>query len=352
MQRLQAPRFSKNSDVRIPGEFEPQDSIVFGCGQLVRYYPQTFVDLIQLLYGRVKLFGVVSPSLVRLAEVLLGTAGLPREAVTFLPQQTSSMWVRDFSPIGALDRRGQRVFLKFSHSHMRNRDDEGMAKLFSEHFPGRTRRISVALEGGNVISNGAGLVVSSKTIISQNSTRMNHAELAEVLDKEGGVAQWACATPLNGERTGHIDLLATFFNPNLLAVAECDSREDPNNASILNDLADAMSGLKTGAGSLDVVRMPMPYSGDSYYRSYNNVIFANGLVVVPTYPGVDPKQDRNALSKIAEWMPGWEVRGLDCHEVSKKGGSLHCLTMNVPSISIMEHVKGLEVSAPPEILPR
>lgn len=333
MQDRPPHRFSVNSDVRIPGEFEPQESLVFGCDQLVRFYPQTFVDFVTLLHERVSLYGIIDAAAIRLGEILLATAGLPKDAVSFLPVKTSSVWIRDFSPIAAEDRRGHRVFLKFRHNHMKNRDDIGTFDALSRNFKAQGREVPIFMEGGNLISNGAGLSISSKTIISQNAQMMDHQGIAKVLDTKCGVSQWACATPINGERTGHIDMIATFLREDTLAVAQCDPREDPNNRAILDDFAKAFEGFQCSGGKMNVVRVPMPYSGTSHYRSYNNAIFANGLLLVPNYPGVDPKLDRRVLAMFSEWLPGVEVRGIDCEELSLKGGSLHCMTRNInPSV--------------------
>lgn len=322
--------FSHNCDIRIPGEFESQDSIVFGCGQLVKYYPQTFVDFVELSYERVKLFGVVEPGLERLAKILLATSGLPVNAVTFIPRQTSAMWVRDFSPIGAVDRHGGRVFLSFNQQHMRNRDDIGAAEVFKSHFSGNFRKVDLNLEGGNLLSNGGGLLLSSKTILAQNQIRGDHKKIGGILDREAGGAQWAAVSPMQGERTGHIDLMATFLSPRLLVVGQIEPSDHPENAAALNEIASSIDGLQTSVGKIQVVRIPMPFSGDTYFRSYCNVMFANGLLVVPTFPNIDPKLDRKVLDQFSELMPDWTVVGLDCDEISRKGGSLHCMTMNVP----------------------
>ena len=344
--------FSPKSDIRLPGEFESQEYIVIGCGQLIRHYPQTFVELIGLLHQRVKVIGIAAPGVIKLGEILLGIAGMPKTAVEFIPLKTSSMWVRDFSPIGALNRTGERVFLKFRHSHMRNRDDIGIAEVFENNLPGKFKSVDVYMEGGNLLTNGNGFGLSSKTMVLQNSNRANHEQLSQILEKEAGLSQWACTTPLNGERTGHIDLLATFLNPNLVCIGKVDERDDPNNASILDDLAGALSGYETSSGKLRVVRAPMPYSGDTHFRSYQNVIFANGLLIVPAYPDIDPKQSVLVRNLYAEWMPDWEIALLNCEEISKKGGSLHCITMNVPQPINVKRDSGLEVRNPEEILPR
>ncbi|MDF2375589.1 MAG: agmatine deiminase family protein, partial [Verrucomicrobiales bacterium] len=132
-------------------------------------YPQTFVDFVSLLHERLPLFGVADPTVIRLGEILLGTAGLPKDAVTFLPLKTSSVWLRDYSPVSAVDRKGNRVLLKFRHDHMKNRDDIGAYDVLRRHFRSLGREVGIFLEGGNLISNGAGLSISSKTIIRQNS---------------------------------------------------------------------------------------------------------------------------------------------------------------------------------------
>ena len=59
-------------------------------------------------------------------------------------------------------------------------------------------------------------------------------------------------------------------------------------------------------------------------------MFANGLLIVPTFPAINPRLDREALDRFSALMPDWKVVGLDCEEISKKGGSLHCMTRNLP----------------------
>jgi agmatine/peptidylarginine deiminase len=80
---------------------------------------------------------------------------------------------------------------------------------------------------------------------------------------------------------------------------------------------------------LEVVRIPMPAVGDEMFRSYTNLLIVNGVIVVPTYPTVAPETDLRVLDFFSELMPDHEVFGLDCSNVVRKGGSLHCMTMNV-----------------------
>ena len=229
--------------LRIPGDFEPQEALVFGCGQLVKAYPQTFVDFVQCTHERVKLFGVVSARHVRLAEILLSVAGLPSDAVQFLIAETSAMWVRDFSPVSAVSASGKRVFLNFDYRHLHLRNDVSLRRHFEECFDGDFVDVALSLEGGNLLSNGSGLVLTSSTIFNQNAARGDRAFLNTVMISATGCNQWATVSPLNGERTGHVDLLATFLSPTRLVIAQADPSEDEFNAESLDKIASSLDGL-------------------------------------------------------------------------------------------------------------
>ncbi len=50
---------------------------------------------------------------------------------------------------------------------------------------------------------------------------------------------------------------------------------------------------------MQVVRIPMPSHKDGNWRTYTNVIYANGVVLVPQYPDADAELDRVALTSFA-----------------------------------------------------
>ncbi|NND50138.1 MAG: hypothetical protein HKN60_07785 [Rhizobiales bacterium] len=320
---------SPTGALRLPAEFEPQEALVFGCGQMVSNYPQTYVDFVRLLHDRVKLYGVAGPADARLAEILLSISGLPTEAVKILVADTSSMWARDYSPISAIDSNGERLFLNPDFQHMRSRSDAEMRAAFEDTFGGKFIDVGLGFEGGNLLTNGAGFALTSKTIITQNSLKCDQQKISNILDEKFACSQWAAINPLNGERTGHVDLVAAFLTPTLLALAQYDPADDAINAQSLDETARALNGYQTKAGKLEVVRIPMGDSSNNVFRSYTNLIIVNGLVLVPTYPTVDPILDQRVIDQVSELMPNHAVFGLDCSELIKLGGSLHCMTRNV-----------------------
>jgi agmatine deiminase len=88
----------------------------------------------------------------------------------------------------------------------------------------------------------------------------------------------------------------------------------------------------TRQGPIDVVRIPMPSHSDGNWRSYTNVIYANGVVLVPQYPDTNPDLDKFALNVFREAMPDWKIIGIDCSKLIAKRGALHCVSRNIPSL--------------------
>ncbi|MES9938081.1 MAG: agmatine deiminase family protein, partial [Sedimenticola sp.] len=67
---------------------------------------------------------------------------------------------------------------------------------------------------------------------------------------------------------------------------------------------------------------------DQLPASYANFLIINGAVLVPTYG--DPA-DAVVLEKLAGCFPGREMVGIDCRPLVLQYGSLHCVTMQLPS---------------------
>jgi agmatine/peptidylarginine deiminase len=76
--------------------------------------------------------------------------------------------------------------------------------------------------------------------------------------------------------------------------------------------------------------MPMPSRRDGLWRTYTNVIYANGMVLVPQYPDYCPDLDARALEVYRKLLPDWQVVGIDASSIIQKRGSLHCISLNVP----------------------
>ena len=78
--------------------------------------------------------------------------------------------------------------------------------------------------------------------------------------------------------------------------------------------------------------IPMPPRPDGLWRTYTNVVFANGRLLVPIYPDFSPDLDRQALELYGRLLPEWEIVGIDAGSLIRREGALHCVIMNLPRV--------------------
>jgi agmatine deiminase len=326
--------------MRMPAEFEPQDAILIGCSTLMRDAPQVFLNIVQALYRRIPLIGLVeNEGRETLGRMLLATAGLPADAIQLARVPASSMWVRDYGPTTVIDDQGGRHFLDFDRRHLRPPNVHSATEQLASLLGIPRVPIDLSLAGGNLLSNGEGVCVTSATVILQNSQGHRTVEqIGTELCAHLGARRWAYVSPLPGERTGHVDLICTFVSRDTLVVGKADPSEDPDYAGRLDKVADHMARVQTESGPLRIVRIPMPSSRDTHSRSYTNVVFANGTLLVPLYPETDGHLDRIALEIYSRLLPGWDIVGIDVSSFSHLNGALHCLTCNIPSAAPVRSV--------------
>jgi agmatine/peptidylarginine deiminase len=137
--------------------------------------------------------------------------------------------------------------------------------------------------------------------------------------------------PLRGERTGHVDVFASFATPDTIVIGRYDASADPVNAAVLDENASILSRVRMLDGRpLRVARIPMPPSRGGVWRSYTKVIYANGKVLMPSYPTLDPRGFRTASEAYSRLLPEWKVIPIDCDALVEYGGALRCVSTTVP----------------------
>jgi agmatine deiminase len=85
-------------------------------------------------------------------------------------------------------------------------------------------------------------------------------------------------------------------------------------------------------GPYRLVPLPWPkarnnHMGQRVAPSYANFLVINGAVLVPVY---DDDADGKALDAITGCFPGRKVIGIPCSPLIEQGGSLHCMSMQLP----------------------
>ena len=134
------------------------------------------------------------------------------------------------------------------------------------------------------------------------------AEIARLMRDWYGFDRTVMLDPLVDYRTLHVDMFATFAAPDVVVVGKCDSLVDARSALILDRNAARLAETPVGRhGRMRVHRIPMPSYDGKRCRTYTNVVFANGRLLVPHYSDVEPEVERRVMDVYAELLPDWVV---------------------------------------------
>lgn len=215
-------------------------------------------------------------------------------------------------------------------------------------------RADFVLEGGAIHADGEGTLLTTRQCLL-NPNRNPHLTQKEIEQRLSHYLSVERIVWLNDgvyldETDGHIDNLACFVRPGEVLLTWTDDAHDPQYAisraayDLLMDSADARGRrltvhrihqpgpLTVTASEADGV-IPSPgtqprRAGDRMAGSYVNFYIANGGIVMPLY---DDPYDTPALAQMRALFPDRAVIGVPAREILLGGGSVHCITQQVPS---------------------
>lgn len=187
------------------------------------------------------------------------------------------------------------------------------------------------LEGGAVDTDGAGLVVTTEQCLlnSNRNPALSRGDIEARLARDLGFDRvlWLGDGLINDHTDGHVDNLARFVAPGVLALPRATGGDDPN-AAIYRD-----ARARAEAFGVTVREISSPGRVETNGRvepaSYMNFAITSKLVVVPTY-GVP--HDADGVAAVAELFPDRAVIGILADAVLAGGGSFHCASQQMPSV--------------------
>jgi agmatine/peptidylarginine deiminase len=325
----------------MPADFERQSAILLGANELLPHHPQEMVGLVAALVERVALFAVITGESQR--RDLLTTLcdwGLPAHRLRCVSSSAIGLWVRDYGPT-FVKSLGRVCILDAEYFYPNRPADDRFPSDFARLLGVSVLDVPLLVEGGNILSNGRGLGVCSTALVHRNAGRYAPQQVGELMTKHYGFKALIGVRPLIGGPTPHADMFATFTSPDTIVLGKYDPAHDPDNARQLDEIEKLLLRVtdESSGTHLKIVRIPMPPHGDNIWRTYTNVIYANDVVVVPTYAGVDPGIEREALDIYRRLLPGREIITIEATSLAKTGGVLRCVSLNIPYLG---HALGLE----------
>lgn len=263
-------------------------------------------------------------------ELLGGTAG-----VEIVRGRFGDIWLRDTGPIFVDDAGTQRAvgfrFNGWGGKYVLEGDDT-VAEQLAAAAGAPLEPHDFVLEGGAIDHDGAGTVLTTRQCLlnPNRNPGWTEAEAEAALARALGARKvlWLGDGLVNDHTDGHVDNLARFVAPGVVACPAASGPDDPN-AEIYEAAARALAAMTDARGvALDVVRIPSPgrienEDGEVVPASHMNFLIANGAVIVPTY---DEANGARAVEAIAALFPERETLGLPSTAILTGGGSFHCIS--------------------------
>ncbi|HUO74786.1 MAG TPA: agmatine deiminase [Solirubrobacteraceae bacterium] len=348
---------------RMPAEWEPHD----GCWMVWPQRPDNWrwgAKPAQAAYA------AVAHAIAASEPVTMATSAAQYEhcRATLAPEirvvemSSDDAWMRDIGPTFVIDDHGRRRGVDWRFNAWGGLDgglyfpwdaDDAVARKVLEIERAGRYRAPIVLEGGSIHVDGEGtLLVTEECLLNANrNPDRTREEVEQILCAYLGVEKviWLGAGVFNDETDGHIDNLACFVRPGVVALTWCADDSDPQHAISLDALHRLERATDAAGRSLEVVRLPSPgpilisedeargvdaaegtlprRAGDRLAGSYVNYYLANTRIV---FPLLDPRHDDEAAEILRGCFPDREVVGVDAREILLGGGNIHCITQQVP----------------------
>ncbi len=265
------------------------------------------------------------------AETVARFAGV--DGVEVIDGLFGDIWLRDTGPIfGAGSGRAAAFRFNGWGGKYELEHDDTVATQIGTQSGTPLDRHDLILEGGALDHDGAGTILTTRQCLLNPNRNADWTEakaetaLAEALGAARMV--WLGDGLMNDHTDGHVDNLARFVAPGVVACPIGFGADDPN-----AQVYDACARDLTDAG-FKVVRIPSPglladEDGEPIPASHMNFLIANGAVVVPTY-GNDTAS-RLACEALADAFPDREIIPHSSIAILSGGGSFHCISQQEPA---------------------
>lgn len=347
----------------MPGEFEPHDGTwviwpertdVWRLG--AKPAQQEFAQVIEAVAGSEHVSVVASRDQWDHARTVL-----PPE-VRVVEMTTNDAWIRDSGPTFVVDDDGHRRAVDWRFTAWGglegglyfpwDQDDLVARKVLDIEGTDRYRA-PLVLEGGSIHVDGEGtLLATEECLLNPNrNPTLERSQIEALLCEYTGVEKvvWLGRGVYLDETSGHVDNLACFVRPGVVALDWTEDRDDPQFEISLDARRRLEAATDARGRSFEVVTLPMPGPleiteeeawgidevegtkprppGDRLAGSYVNYYTSTNRIV---YPLLDERTDDEAGEILQRLYPEREVIGVPAREILLGGGNIHCITQQVP----------------------
>ena len=335
---------------RLPAEWEPLDAILLtwphaktDWNWILDEVEELYEALVTVICDFADVVIAVPESRLDAVRERLTLMGAEMEHIYLYPCESNDTWARDHGPITVITNEGIKLldfkFNGWGGKFPAELDNNITASLVAQgaFMNAAHEQQDWVLEGGSIETDGNGTLLTTASCLL-NSNRNPHLSKDEIetrLKALLGVEKviWLHHGYLAGDDTdSHIDTLARFCPNNTIVYTACDDEQDEH-FDALKKMELELQSI-TNAEGVAYRLMPLPWpgavlndDGQKLPASYANFLIVNEAVLVPLY---DLPSDEDALEVIYQAFPGYEIFGIPCATLIEQGGSLHCISMQIP----------------------
>ncbi len=323
--------------LRMPPEWHPQEWLWIGFPHDADEWPGFLARAQEQIAGFANAIaesGQEVRLIVRDAANRARAEALCSAAVRIEERRYGDVWLRDTGPLVVV-RDGARVAKRFAFNGWGGKYVmDGDAEIGAELAAGVGLPVEAhdwVLEGGALDGDGTGLVVTTEQCLlnSNRNPALDRAAIEARLVGDLGYERvlWLGDGLVGDHTDGHVDNLARFVAPGVLALPRATGPGDPNAAIY----ADAQARVEAfGVAVREVPSPGLVTSGDRIEpASYMNFAMTTNLVVVPTFGTL---HDADGVAAIAELFPDRATIGLPADAVLAGGGGFHCASQQMPAL--------------------
>lgn len=249
------------------------------------------------------------------------------------------VWARDTGPVFRF-RDGKAEAVRFRFNGWGGKyelpGDDSIGGVIAAAAQTAEQKIDFICEGGALEFDGAGGVLTTRQCLlnPNRNPGISEREAESILKDALGVktVYWI-EDGLHFDHTdGHIDNIARFLAPGVVACQSASGADDPQ-ADVLAAIADQLKAMTMPDGTpFRVVEIPSPglvvnEDGEPVPASHMNWVSAHDRIVMPVY---DEKHGKAAARALQDALPDKTIMTSPARSILSGGGAFHCVTCNLP----------------------
>jgi agmatine deiminase len=319
----------------------PHDKITFPD---VKKVELAFIKIISSLNKSEKVNLLVTGSAMRKkVQNMFTIKKLSLNNITFYEHNYADVWFRDYGPTFLVNTAlHKRAIVKWTFNAYGNKyktllKDNVITLFLNKKMNLPVFNAGIVCEGGAIETNGNGVLLTTTSCLLNNNRNPNKSknEIEKVLKNILNIKKviWLDYGIIGDDTDGHIDNLARFVNDNIILCTYAN-KNDENFRSLNANFQKLSKSTDINGKSFKIIKLPLPlmYSKDKSRRlsaSYANFYIGNTVVLVPQF---NLSTDKVAISILKKVFPKRKIIGIDCSNLIYGGGTLHCISQQIPKI--------------------